>query len=53
MSVRNFVPEIWSSKLLVSTRKALVYAAPGVVNRDYEGEISEAGDTVRITSVSQ
>src|SRR5690606_31116060 len=53
MSVRNFVPELWSSRLLVATRKALVYAAPGVVNRDYEGEISEAGDTVRITSVSR
>ncbi|MCY0961565.1 P22 phage major capsid protein family protein [Streptomyces sp. H27-H5] len=53
MTVRNFVPEIWSSRLLVGTRKALVYAAPNVVNRDYEGEISEAGDTVRITSVSR
>ncbi|MDX3235659.1 P22 coat protein - protein 5 domain protein [Streptomyces sp. ME03-5709C] len=53
MTVRNFVPEIWSSRLLVATRKALVYAAPNVVNRDYEGEISEAGDTVRITSVSR
>ncbi|MFJ4863405.1 P22 coat protein - protein 5 domain protein [Streptomyces sp. NPDC088748] len=53
MTVRNFVPEIWSSKLLVATRKALVYAAPNVVNRDYEGEIIEAGDTVRITSVSR
>lgn len=53
MSVRNFVPEIWSSRLLVALRKALVYAAPGVVNRDWEGEISEAGDTVRITSVSR
>lgn len=53
MSVRNFVPEYWSSKLLVGTRKALVYAAPNVVNRDWEGEISESGDTVRITSVSR
>lgn len=53
MTVRNFVPEIWSSKLLVATRKALVYAAPTVVNRDWEGEIGEAGDTVRITSVSR
>lgn len=53
MTVRNFVPEIWSSRLLVGTRKALVYAAPNVVNRDYEGEINEAGDTVRITSVSR
>lgn len=53
MSVRNFVPEIWSARLLVAFRKALVYAAPDVVNRDYEGEISDAGDTVRITSVSR
>lgn len=53
MTVRNFVPEIWSARLLVALRKALVYAAPTVVNRDYEGEISESGDTVRITSVSR
>jgi hypothetical protein len=53
MSVRNFVPEIWSARLLVAARKAFVYAAPNVVNRDYEGDIAEAGDTVRITSVSR
>lgn len=53
MTVRNFVPEIWSSRLLVATRKELIYASPTVVNRDYEGDIMEAGDTVRITSVSR
>lgn len=53
MSVRNFVPEYWSSRLLVAARKELIYASPTVCNRDYEGEISEAGDTVRITSVSR
>lgn len=53
MTVRNFVPEIWSSRLLVAVRKNLIYAGPTVVNRDYEGDISEAGDTVRITSVSR
>ncbi|MFD3929540.1 P22 coat protein - protein 5 domain protein [Streptomyces sp. NPDC058614] len=53
MTIRNFVPEIWSAKLLVAARKAFVYAAPNVVNRDYEGDIAEAGDTVRITSVSR
>jgi hypothetical protein len=52
MSIRRFVPEIWSANLLVALRKRLVYAGPGVVNRDYEGEITEAGDTVRITSIS-
>jgi hypothetical protein len=52
MSITRFRPEIWSAELLVPLRKALVYGGPMVVNRDYEGEIEEAGDTVRITSIS-
>jgi N4-gp56 family major capsid protein len=53
MSITRFRPEIWSANLLVALRKALVYGSPMVVNRDYEGEIAEAGDTVRITSISR
>ncbi|MFE3197171.1 P22 coat protein - protein 5 domain protein [Embleya sp. NPDC059237] len=53
MAFTRFRPEIWSARLLVALRKRLVYAGPTIVNRDYEGEISEAGDTVRITSVSR
>ncbi|MGV9364519.1 hypothetical protein [Amycolatopsis sp. NPDC003731] len=52
MAISNFVPEIWSAELLVALEKALVYAAPGVVNRDYEGEIENAGDTVHITGLA-
>ena len=52
MSITRFRPEIWSATLLVALRKALVYAGPGVVNRDYEGEIRGAGSTVRVTSIS-
>jgi len=52
MSIINFRPEVWSATLLTALRKALIYAGPGVVNRDYEGEIRNAGDTVRITSIS-
>jgi N4-gp56 family major capsid protein len=51
MSLQNFRPEIWSANLLVALRKELVYGA--FINRDYEGEISEAGDTVRITSIGR
>lgn len=50
MSIQRFKPEIWSATLLVNWRKALVYG--GLVNRDYEGDIAAAGDTVRITSIS-
>ncbi|MFD0405013.1 P22 coat protein - protein 5 domain protein [Kitasatospora sp. NPDC127116] len=52
MAITRFKPEIWSAKLLVASRKALVYGGPQVINRDYEGDISDAGDTVRITSIS-
>lgn len=52
MAITRFRPEIWSARLLVALRKELVYGGPMVVNRDYEGEIRDAGDTVRITSIS-
>jgi len=53
VSVDTFTPEIWSLKLLSSLKKSLVYAQPSIVNRDYEGEISEKGDTVHINSVGR
>jgi hypothetical protein len=49
----TFIPEIWSAMILESLKKELVYAQPSVVNRDYEGEITGWGDTVRIRSVSR
>jgi hypothetical protein len=51
VSIQKFRPEIWSASLLVALRQNLVYSA--FVNRDYEGEIAEAGDTVRITSIGR
>ncbi|GAA3330649.1 P22 coat protein - protein 5 domain protein [Curtobacterium albidum] len=51
MAFVHFRPTIWSSLLLVALRKSLVYSA--FINRDYEGEIAEAGDSVRITSVGR
>jgi hypothetical protein len=49
MGLENFTPKIWSAKIFVRLRKALVHAS--VVNRDYEGEIREQGDTVYINEV--
>lgn len=51
MAITNFIPEVWSAKLLTALEKSLVYGAAGVVNRDYEGEISQYGDTVHITNL--
>jgi N4-gp56 family major capsid protein len=52
MAVDNFVPEVWAAELLTALRNRLVYAQPGIINRDYEGEVAQAGDTVHITSVA-
>jgi len=50
MATTNFVPDIWTAKILVALRKKAV--AGGLVNRDYEGEIRRAGDSVKITSIN-
>lgn len=50
MSVQNFIPELWETQLLTNFRKNLVFG--NVVNRDYEGTIRNAGDTVHITTPS-
>jgi len=51
MSVDNFIPAIWSARVQVNLDNAHVYGQPGVINRNYEGEISEAGDTVYLNSI--
>jgi N4-gp56 family major capsid protein len=52
MTISNFQPTIWAATLLDTLKKNLVYGAAGVVNRDYEGEIRNAGTSVKITSLS-
>lgn len=51
MAVTNFIPTIWSARILQNLHKSLVYGQPGVINRDYEGEISDVGDSVRINAI--
>ena len=46
MAVSNFKPSIWSRELLYSLKKSLV--GNSIVNRNYQGEITNDGDTVRI-----
>jgi len=45
----NFIPQIWSGKLLVKFYTATVFAA--ISNTDYEGEIKSQGDTIFIRTV--
>lgn len=51
MAITNFIPEVWSAQLLSSLKKNLVFGS--VCNRNYEGEITDSGDTVKITSISR
>lgn len=46
---KNFIPTIWSARLLANLDKSLVGLQ--MVNRDYEGEISGMGDAVKINQL--
>lgn len=49
MAVNNFIPTIWSARLLSNLNKVQILA--GLANRDYEGDIAQAGDTVKIGGI--
>ncbi len=47
----QFIPTVWAARLLAALEKSLVYGQANVSNRDYEGEIREARNTVKIASI--
>ena len=49
MALDAFIPEICSARLLAHLDKKHVYAK--LVNREYEGDIRNVGDTVRINQI--
>jgi len=49
MALENFIPEIWSATLLDNLDKSFVYG--NIVNRDWEGDIKQFGDSVHINQV--
>ena len=49
MSVTKFIPTIWSARLLEHLDKRHVYL--NLLNRDYEGEITRYGDTVKVNQI--
>ena len=53
MAVDTFIPEVWSADLLVALRGAQIFGQAGVINRNYEGDIGQHGDTVHIGSLSR
>lgn len=49
MALTNFIPQVWSARLLDHLDKNHVYA--NLVNRYYEGDITDFGDTVKINQL--
>jgi hypothetical protein len=47
----TFIPTVWAARLLVALEKSLIYGQANICNRDYEGDIREAGNTVKIASI--
>lgn len=50
MSLDTTIPKIWSARILENLKNNLVYA--NLLNRNYEGEIKNYGDTVKIFSLN-
>jgi len=50
MAINNFIPTVWSREMFRALKKAHVFA--NVVNTDYQGEINNFGDTVKITGIN-
>jgi len=48
----NAVAQVWSARILAKLEKTLVFGQPGVINRDYEGDIRQYGDRVHVHSVA-
>jgi len=53
MALTNSQVTVFAAELQSSLKKALVFAGPTAVNRNYEGQIRDVGDSVRIRSISR
>lgn len=49
MSVATFIPTLWEARLLANLDNE--HVATNFVNRDYEGEIKQKGDKVKVNSI--
>jgi len=49
MALTSFIPKLWSARLLKNLEEA--HVATAFVNRDYEGEIKNQGDTVHVNTL--
>lgn len=50
MAISSFIPKVWSARLTESLHKALVFGS--LCNRNWEGDITQWGDTVHINNLA-
>lgn len=51
MAITNFIPSVWAGGIMRELERTQTWTQAGVVNRDYEGDIRQFGDTVLINSL--
>jgi N4-gp56 family major capsid protein len=52
VAITKALPTVWSARIKENLLKAHVFGSPAVVNREHEGEITDAGQSVKIISIS-
>lgn len=50
MAITSFIPQVWSARLQENLQKSLIFGA--LCNRNYEGEITQWGDSVHINMLN-
>lgn len=50
MAITTFIPQLWAARLLQAYEAQLVFGR--LLNRNYEGEIKQMGDTVHINTLN-
>ena len=51
MALDDTIRQVWARALLQNLQKTQVFGQPGVINRNYEGEIAQWGDRVHIQNI--
>lgn len=49
MSLNQFIPQLWSDTILAALQVQLIFG--NLFNTDYEGQLKQMGDTVRINAI--
>ena len=49
--INNFIPKVWSVKILAALLKFHIFASTACANREYEGEIQDKGSSVKINAI--